>query len=657
MKKLLAFLALALGINAQTINNTITAASSLSTDTTIYVYGTGNQLFFNAVVYVDSEAMAVNAVTVSPGSNPNGSTNFPNVLALAVTRHVLGTTAASHSAGAAIFYGQPGQFVTADQTGGCQNGQPQLLNPATQHWFSCINSTWVTFSTAITSGGGAGVSAFNSRTGSVSLQGSDVTAALVTPLPVVNGGTGTTTPGIVAGTNVTVTGTWPNQTVNSTGGGSPGGTNTQIQINNSGAFGGITLVPIANGGTGTASPALVSGTDVTVSGTWPNQTITNSAAVRSLTNGNCVATSATGGVGKVGVSQSVRAVTGTTDTVLASDCFITYNNAASVAVTLPTAGGTFPAGMTFTASNYGTGTVTVTPATGTIGGGANVTIATSQSCVIVSDGTNWQKACGGSGASGNATSIQSQPVSSTPATAGQALVFNAGTSSYVPTLLNTLGNGICTIATGVGTLQTNLAETIRAVTTTSDIIQATDCMVTYSNAAAIAVSVPTAGSGGNFYAGQKFTLANYGAGLVTVTPSTGTIAGQSNLLLKTGQSCQVFSDGTNYQTACGAAGSTFTNCSSSASPAVCGSAAAGSVAVPAGTNPTLVVDTTAVTANSQIFIQEDEGLGTKLGVTCQTAVVPSNQFISARTAGTSFTISITGSPATQPVCYSYFIVN
>jgi hypothetical protein len=42
---------------------------------------------------------------------------------------------------------------------------------------------------------------------------------LAAPLPVAQGGTGTTTPGIVAGTNVTVSGTWPNQTVNSTGGG------------------------------------------------------------------------------------------------------------------------------------------------------------------------------------------------------------------------------------------------------------------------------------------------------------------------------------------------------------------------------------------------------------------------------------------------------
>jgi hypothetical protein len=38
-------------------------------------------------------------------------------------------------------------------------------------------------------------------------------------LPVLSGGTGTTTPGLVAGTNVTITGAWPNQTVAASGGG------------------------------------------------------------------------------------------------------------------------------------------------------------------------------------------------------------------------------------------------------------------------------------------------------------------------------------------------------------------------------------------------------------------------------------------------------
>ena len=100
--------------------------------------------------------------------------------------------------------------------------------------------------------------------------------------------------------------------------------------------------------------------------------------------------------------------------------------------------------------------------------------------------------------------------------------------------------------------------------------------------------------------------------------------------------------------------STATNCSSSASPAVCGSAAGGSVVV-AVSATTVVVDTTAVTANSQIQLTFDSSLGTKLGVTCNTTVAPPT--VSARTAGTSFTISTASAPTTNPACYSYVIQN
>ena len=99
---------------------------------------------------------------------------------------------------------------------------------------------------------------------------------------------------------------------------------------------------------------------------------------------------------------------------------------------------------------------------------------------------------------------------------------------------------------------------------------------------------------------------------------------------------------------------TETNCSSAASPAVCGTAAAGSVVVAAGAT-TVVVNTTQVTANSQIFISYDSSLGTKLSVTCNTTE-PALFGVTARTAATSFTITAT-SPVTNPACFSYFIVN
>ncbi len=99
---------------------------------------------------------------------------------------------------------------------------------------------------------------------------------------------------------------------------------------------------------------------------------------------------------------------------------------------------------------------------------------------------------------------------------------------------------------------------------------------------------------------------------------------------------------------------TLSNCSSSASPAACGSAVAGSVVIAKGSS-NVIVDTTAVSANSQITLTFDSSLGTKLRVTCNnTAQQP---YVSARTAGTSFTISVPGNFTTNPGCISYSITN
>jgi hypothetical protein len=68
------------------------------------------------------------------------------------------------------------------------------------------------------------------------------TAANVTGIvAVANGGTGTATPNLVQGTNVTITGTWPNQTINSSNG---GGTVTSVSTGS-----GLTGGPITSTGT------------------------------------------------------------------------------------------------------------------------------------------------------------------------------------------------------------------------------------------------------------------------------------------------------------------------------------------------------------------------------------------------------------------------
>lgn len=100
---------------------------------------------------------------------------------------------------------------------------------------------------------------------------------------------------------------------------------------------------------------------------------------------------------------------------------------------------------------------------------------------------------------------------------------------------------------------------------------------------------------------------------------------------------------------------TISTCNSTTTPASCGSASAGSIALPNGSS-TLVVNTTAVTTNSQIFITEDSSLGSRLGITCNKGIGRSYS-VRERIAGTSFTIKSSSNPAINKACLSYWIVN
>jgi hypothetical protein len=147
------------------------------------------------------------------------------------------------------------------------------------------STDWNTFNSKqpagsyITSGGALGTPSSGTLTNATGLP---LSTGVTGILPVSNGGTGTATPGIVAGTNVTVTGTWPNQTVNSTAsgtgsvtsinvlGGTTGLTTTGGPVTTSGT---ITLggtLAIANGGTGstTAQGAINTLASATTSGSF-----------------------------------------------------------------------------------------------------------------------------------------------------------------------------------------------------------------------------------------------------------------------------------------------------------------------------------------------------------------------------------------------------
>jgi hypothetical protein len=76
------------------------------------------------------------------------------------------------------------------------------------------------------------------------------------------------------------------------------------------------VLPVVHGGTGTATPALVAGANISISGTWPNQTISASAgsgAVTAVTHGSNASTARPSGVTAVywiGTVEPVNAVNG-----------------------------------------------------------------------------------------------------------------------------------------------------------------------------------------------------------------------------------------------------------------------------------------------------------------------------------------------------------
>jgi hypothetical protein len=113
-----------------------------------------------------------------------------------------------------------------------------------------------------------------------------------------------------------------------------------------------------------------------------------------------------------------------------------------------------------------------------------------------------------------------------------ALLFAASARSQVTTLGNSGVNA------QVGTSYTiALSDSVK--------------LLTFSNAAPVAVTLPAAST---FGAGVVFQVKNMGAGLVTITPGSGTIDGNANLPVGQGEGFWLYNDGANY----------FTNVSSAA---------------------------------------------------------------------------------------------
>jgi hypothetical protein len=142
--------------------------------------------------------------------------------------------------------------------------------------------------------------------------------------------------------------------------------------NTTGTAGNVTgLVAVANGGTGTATPSLVAGTNVTVTGTWPNQTI---------------AASGGGGSATKTISNKTGAYT-----IVSGDLGTIINCTSGLFTVSLTAAATLGTGFTCTIWNTGTNAITIDPnAAETIDGVATLILRQGEGTDIVCNGTNWE---------------------------------------------------------------------------------------------------------------------------------------------------------------------------------------------------------------------------------------------------------------------------
>ena len=274
------------------------------------------------------------------------------------------------------------------------------------------STDWNTFNGKYSTGGALGTPSSGTAT---NLTGLPLTTGVTGTLPIANGGTGTTTPALVAGSNVTITGTWPNQTIASTGGSSgvtsfsAGSTGLTPSTASTGVVTLAGTLAVANGGTGTTTPALVAGTNVSITGTWPNQTINSSGGGGSMVYPGAGIGNSTGTAW--GTSYSTTG-TGTVVALATSPTFVT-----------PVLG-TPASGV---ATNL-TGLPLTTGVTGTLpvlNGGTGVTTSTGTGSVVLSTSPTLVTPLLGTPTSGVATNLTGLPL--TTGVTGTLPVLNGGT--------------------------------------------------------------------------------------------------------------------------------------------------------------------------------------------------------------------------------------
>jgi hypothetical protein len=293
--------------------------------------------------------------------------------------------------------------------------------------------------------------------------GLPLTTGVTGILPVANGGTGTSTPSLVAGTNVTITGSWPNQTINATGGSGSGTVN-------SGTAGQLTYY---------------ASTGTTVSGN-ANATISGGAltlGVAGTTAGSTIFSGSTSGAVTVKSAAAAGTWTMTLPTTAGTNGYVLSTDGTGVTSWIATSGG----GGTVTSVNVSGGTTGLTTSGGPVTGSGTITLA--GTLASSNGGTGFTSYATGDIIYASATNTLSKLAAGTngyvltlasgvptwAASTGGVTSFSAGTTGLTP---NTATTGAVTLAGTLaiangGTGQTTASAAFNAlspITSTGDLI-------------------------------------------------------------------------------------------------------------------------------------------------------------------------------------------
>jgi hypothetical protein len=216
-------------------------------------------VYYNGTDYVKVASSIADGVTTidfgSTGLTPATATSGAVTVAgtLAVANGGTGLTAGT--SGGVPYYSASGVIASsaALAAGALVVGGGAGTTPATTTTgtgvVTALGTNVGTAGAFVVNGGALGTPSSGTLTNATGLP---LTTGVTGILPVANGGTATATPSLVQGSGVTITGTWPNQTIAATG---SGGTVTAVSVVSANGFAGT-----SSGGT---TPALTLSTSIT----------------------------------------------------------------------------------------------------------------------------------------------------------------------------------------------------------------------------------------------------------------------------------------------------------------------------------------------------------------------------------------------------------